>query len=161
MTKTKIQPKNKYHQKNNTPPPAPTPTPTDSNSNICIIKTSVCKTLSSKSSLDYHIGTDNKDSLFFKVSSNTGGGYFNKEWVAYKEIQTYFEKWPDKLPITAVALVDLFKGKSANSPAFLLAILKHEQIIKPMEGMKRHHKHVGDKTFLAEMKKLTSTNLPT
>ncbi|HHA18926.1 MAG TPA: hypothetical protein ENK70_04395 [Methylophaga sp.] len=100
-----------------------------------IIKINECQTLSSNSTLTYHIGCDDKDnSIHFRIVSNTGGGFFNDEWIALSDIQQAFAKWPVDDPITSFALNGLFKGKSANSPAFLMAALKEENIVATLKG---------------------------
>ena len=38
-----------------------------------------------------------------------------------------------------MALWPLFKGKSVNTPAFLLAVLKHEKVVVPVKGKQRIH----------------------
>jgi hypothetical protein len=120
-----------------------------------IIKIHQCPTLSNNSTLTYHIGCDDKDnSIYFRIKANTGGGFFNDEWVAMADIQTAFENWPVDNPLTSFALNDLFTGKSANSPAFLMAILKEEGIVMTLKGKHRNHEYQGDTEFNDAMNKL-------
>lgn len=89
-----------------------------------IIKISDCPSLAKSSTLTYHIGCDDKEAIYFRIHANTGGGFFNNEWIALSDIQQAFDSWPVDNPITSFALNNLFTGKSANSSAFLMAILK-------------------------------------
>jgi len=120
-----------------------------------IIKINQCPTLSNNSTLTYHIGCDEGDdrsdsnqTIYFRINANTGGGFFNDEWIALTDIQAAFEKWPVDSPLTSFALNGLFKGRSANSPAFLMALLKEEGIIMTLKGKHRSHEYQDNDEFL-------------
>jgi len=124
-----------------------------------IIKINQCPTLSNNSTLTYHVGCNDKDtgeadSIHFRIFSNTGGGFFNDEWIALADIQTAFDKWPVDNPLTSFALNGLFTGKSANSPAFMMAILKEEKIVMTLKKKSRSHEYQGSDDFLKGMNKL-------
>jgi hypothetical protein len=125
---------------------------------IRILKKANCHTLSGKSKLTYHIGCTAESEIHFRIHSNDGGGGFSKEWVAWQDIQQVLGKVPKDSPITAVALYRLFKGKSVNTPAFLLAVLKHEKLLQPMKGKKRSHELSDAKAFLTNMEKLMASS---
>jgi hypothetical protein len=125
----------------------------------CIIKIHQCPTLSNNSTLTYHIGTDNDNSIYFRIKANTGGGFFNDEWIALADIQTAFEAWPVDNPLTSFALNGLFTGKSANSPAFLMAILKEEKLVVTLKGKSRAHEYQGDTEFLEGVNKLIADDI--
>ena len=78
--------------------------------------------------------------------------------MAWQDIQKILEKVPKDQPITSIVLYALFKGKSVNTPAFLLAVLKHEGLLRPMKGKKRCHEFVDPNGFPAKVKKLMSSN---
>ncbi len=119
-----------------------------------IIKKATCPTLTGKSKLTYHIGCDDQSEIHFRIHSNTGGGFFSQEWVAWSDIQAALAK---KTPITAIVLHPLFKGKSVNTPAFLLAALKHEKLLRPIKGKQRHHELLDPKAFIARISKKTES----
>jgi len=126
-----------------------------------IIKINQCPTLSNNSTLTYHIGCDEGDdridrnqTIYFRINANTGGGFFNDEWIALTDIQQAFDKWQVDSPLTSFALNDLFKGRSANSPAFLMAILKEEMIVVTLKGKHRSHEYQGSDEFLDGVSKL-------
>jgi hypothetical protein len=135
-----------------------TSTISDPLGSIRILKKANCPTLSGKSKLTYHIGCTTDSKIFLRIHANDGGGLFSQEWVAWKEIQQVLSKVPKDNPITAVVLYRLFKGKSVNTPAFLLAVLKHEKLIQTVKGKKRSHELTDPKAFLARMDKLMASS---
>lgn len=58
------------------------------------IKTFNCPTVSGKSQLTYAIGKDDAGDIHFSITSNSGGGFFSAEWVAWKDIHASLEKKP-------------------------------------------------------------------
>ena len=121
-----------------------------------ILKTAKCPTLSGKSTLTYHVGKSPSDELFLKVSANTGGGFFNEEWISLDRIREALEKQTEET-ITAVALYPLFRGKSVNTPAFLLATLKHEKLLK--QSKQRQYQWADLKAFTARIDKLVASDV--
>ena len=89
---------------------------TDEVSSIRILKMGSCPSLSCKSTLTYHIGCNGESEILFRVVANTGGGFFNDEWVSFNAIQGAFDKQPKDKPIAALMLQPLFQGRSMNSP---------------------------------------------
>jgi hypothetical protein len=120
-----------------------------------ILKTGTCPSLSGKSTLTYHLGRDAKNALFLRIHANTGGGFFSREWVAWKAIQSVLEKHPQ--PFTSIALHPLFRGKSANTPAFLLAVLKTEGLLRQLKGKQRSHEVMDFKAFLDGVNRLIAS----
>ena len=119
---------------------------------IRIIKTATCQSISGKSTLTYNIGCTPKSNVSICILSNTGGGYFSNEWVSLNAIQHALEK--SNKQITSTILQPLFRGKSANTPAFLLAVLKHEGLVQLSKDKLRFHEYVGSDKFMDEVKKL-------
>ena len=108
-------------------------------SELSIVKKGTCPTLSGKSKLSYVIGRDDKE-VFIRIASNTGGGFYSGEWVAVKDIEAAVQVTPDE--VTSISLFRLFKGKSVNTPGYLLAALKHEGVVQTVKGKKRKHTYV-------------------
>ena len=126
-------------------------TPDDA-STIRIIKSGSCTNLSGKSQLEYHIGSEANGEVYFRVSSNSGGGFFSPEWISLKGIQVAFQKAPK--PITSFALWPLFKGKSSNSPGFLFAALLAEGLVEHDKENPRVYVALSPDSFRLEMTKL-------
>jgi hypothetical protein len=54
----------------------------------------------------------------------------SQEWVSLKDILDVFGEVPEGQPITSFVLQPLFKGKSVNTPAFLVAAIKRASVKK-------------------------------
>ena len=123
---------------------------------ISVVKTATCETLTRKSRLTYQIGTLPDGEVYFRIHKNSGNGFFSREWIALADIQKAIAKIPAGKPVTAIVLVDLFTGKSVNTPGFLLAVLVQEQLLVPMQGKKRSHEAVSPTEFLEKVRQLVS-----
>ncbi len=120
-----------------------------------ILKKAQCPTISGKSDLTYNIACDPRKSLYVRVASNSGGGFFSQEWVALKDIQQALR---GDSPISAIRLMPLFRGQSVNTPGFLLAVLAAEGLIRPLPGKQRVHELVQNSDFQTRMDKLIASN---
>jgi hypothetical protein len=89
---------------------------------VRILGTSSCSSLSGKSALIYNIGMDTEGQTQIQVVGNDGGGYFNNDWITFKDIQAELKQKPHE--ISSGSLRSLYPSKSNNSPGFLLAVLK-------------------------------------
>lgn len=115
---------------------------------VTVIKEGKCKTLT------YNIGTDEEGGIQFKISGNTGGGFYSSEWVSYADIQAAFKAWPEDSPITSMALRPLFRGKSVNTPGFLVSVLCAERLLEPMPDRQRVHRACDPARFLDSIEEL-------
>ena len=120
-----------------------------------IIQTSKCQTVSNKSTLTYNIAADDKDNIFIRIIGNTGGGYFSNEWVSLDHITSILSDTPADSTITSINLIPLFKGKSVNTPGYLLAALVNEGLLSANQEKKRHYAYSGVDAFLAKVSKKT------
>jgi len=118
---------------------------------IRVIKTATCKSLSGKSDLTYHLGVDADSNILIRIAINSGGGYFNQEWVALSAIQKILETYP---VISSFSLRSLYVGKSTNSPGFLLAALKSESLVKLKGEKERSYVALDSASFMAETQAL-------
>ena len=112
-----------------------------------VLSTGTCETLSGNSRLTYHIGSMPDGEIYLRVHSNTGGGFFSQEWIALQDILTVLKKRPDGKPITSILLMPLYRGRSANTPGFMMAVLLHEKLIRSLQGKLRRHE-LGDPSVL-------------
>ena len=134
---------------------------------IKVIKIGSCHNISGKHKLTYQIGCNESQEICFRVIENSGGGYFSSEWVTLHAIQKVIET--AATPTTSTSLFPLFKGKSVNTPAFLLAVLVNEKLVELHTENTRAYQLTNHAEFLTEIKKLapinveidTSTNIPT
>ena len=91
-----------------------------------VLSTGTCETLSGSSKLTYHIGIMPDGEIYLRVYGNTGGGFFSQDWISLRDILTALKKRPEGKPITSILLNPLFKGRSAITPGFMMAVLLHE-----------------------------------
>lgn len=91
---------------------------------IEIIKIGHCPSLSGKTSLTYHVGR-RKNQIYIQLYENSNGGFFCKEWVSLEHLGV-----EDQKPISSDSIQAIFKGKSANTGGFLLAVLLQEGFVQ-------------------------------
>jgi hypothetical protein len=130
----------------------------EDNPDMRILKKATCKTLSGKSTLTYQIGCLPDSTVHLCIAGNDGGGMFSQEWVPFEAVQEALKDDDEGAAITSVRLTPLFKGKSVNTPSFLLAALKHLKLVRPMQGKQRHHERLDPQPFLEQMEKLMSSS---
>ena len=130
-----------------------------SSDNIRVLKTETCNSLSGKSKITYHIGCTPDFKIYFRISTNTGGGFFSQEWVSWNDILDALKKCPSGTPISSIFLYKLYTGKSVNTPSFLLAALKHLKLVQPIKDKKRCHELLDSKPFMDDIKKLMATKV--
>ena len=119
-----------------------------------VLSTGTCDTLSGSSRLTYHIGSLPDGEIYLRVHSNTGGGFFSQEWIALQDILTALKKRPDGKPITSILLMPLYRGRSANTPGFLLSVLLHEKVVRSLQGKLRRHQLADPSVFTDKVQKL-------
>jgi hypothetical protein len=103
----------------------------------------------------YEVGLTEEGVLQLRVVANSGGGTWSNEWQTLEAIQKAMDKVPKGEPVTADALIPLFKGASQNSPYFLAAALKHVGMIVPSESKKRCYDRADPKAFMDEMRSIS------
>ena len=95
--------------------------------------------------------------IYLRVNGNTGGGFFSQEWISLRDILTALKKRPDGKPITSILLNPLLRGKSANTPGFMMAVLLHEKVIRSMQGKLRRHELADPSVFTEKVEKLMAS----
>ena len=119
---------------------------------IHTIKTGNCASRSGKSKLTYLIGADSDSEIHFRINGNTGNGFFNNDWIPLKTILELLGKSGGAF--TSFTLHPLLKGKSNNTPAFLIASLLEEDIIHRSVSEKRCYELGEVSVFMAKIKPL-------
>ena len=128
-------------------------TSTTTDPTLRILKSGTCPSLSGKSKLAYEFAAGPTSDLQVRIARNTGGGYFSDQWVKWERLQGVLDKNGAK-PITCHTLGPLFKVQSVNTPGFLLAVLKHEGLVRPSEEQPRCYERTDPSAFYAELKVL-------
>ena len=119
---------------------------------IHTIKTGNCSSRSGKSKLTYLIGADSDSEIHFRINGNTGNGFFNNDWIPLKTILELLGKSGGAF--TSFTLHPLLKGKSNNTPAFLIASLLEEDIIHRSVSEKRCYELSDVSVFMTKIKPL-------
>jgi len=128
------------------------PKPLEQDANTLVnMGTEHCPTLSGRSSLTYHITLDAEAKVFIRIFSNSGGGYFSNEYVAFDRVLAIVEAHSEQLPLTSMDLVPLFSGKSVNTPGYLLAVLVNEKVVLPSVSKQRQWIFGDVKAFIAKV----------
>ena len=122
-----------------------------------VLKSGTCPSLSGKSRLTYEIACGTANDLHVRIAQNSGTGYFSSAWIAWVQLQAVLDKNGAK-PITHHTLSPLFKGRSVNTPGFLLAALKHEGLVQPHSEVPRCYERTDPARFYAELKTLLSAS---
>ena len=121
---------------------------------IQVLKDDTCPTSSGKSTIGYQVGCNEAGEVFFRLTSNTGGGMFTKSWISYTDVQTALASWPDDQAITSMALRSISRGKSANDAGFHTAILVAQGLLEKNSGKSRVHRACDPAPFLASVEEL-------
>ena len=100
--------------------------------------------------LTHHVG-HSEGKLHLRITGNTGGGFFSDEWIQLSDI---LETLSEQETFSTTILAPLFQSKSANNAGFLVAALKAECIILPIEGKKRLFSLGDVEPFVTAMNKL-------
>ena len=119
---------------------------------VRILGTSSCASLSGKSTLSYRIGMDTEGQIHIQVIGNDGGGYFNDDWIAFKDIQAVLAKQPKE--ISSGSLRCLYVSKSNNSPGFLAGVLKAVGLVQVSTTNPRCYEALDPAVFIAGVKTL-------
>lgn len=120
-----------------------------------ILKVASCSNSSGKATLTYHIGCTTDKDIQFRVTANTGGGLFSPEWVSLSAIQPALAQAP--FPLTSFPLINLYQGRSTNTPGFLMAVLKSEGLVSNLEGKIRGYEQIDSTAFMAEVNALIAS----
>mgnify|MGYP000856101061 CR=1 FL=1 len=122
-----------------------------------ILKVGRCPTVSGKSTLTYHVGCTAESAIQIRLYANSGNGFLNQDWIPWTAIQERLKPQSGESTFTSQVLHALFRGKSLNSPGFLMAVLKAEGVVKPSTVKRRCYEATKDARFLAEIERLMAS----
>ena len=124
--------------------------------NVRVLKAGTCPTLSGRGNLKYEIGADEASNLAIRLTGNSGGGFFNGDWVGFDAVSKILQSPYVQKGLSSTAFVPIYRGKSMNSPSFLAAVLKAEGVIRLQEGKSRSYEVADLEGFLASASAHTS-----
>ncbi len=122
-----------------------------------ILKIGRCPTVSGKSTLTYHVGCTPESAIQIRLYANSGNGFLNQDWIAWTAIQERLKPQSGEAFFTSQVLHALFRGKSLNSPGFLMAVLKAEGVVKASAVKRRCYEPTKDAGFLAGIERLMAS----
>ena len=119
-------------------------------STIITLKTAICTSSSGRSKLNYHIGEDPESSHHLRIYSNSGNGFCNDDWLSLSSIVSVLENTVGEF--TTQVFQPLLRGKSKNTPAFLMAVLLQEGLVRQVSAKKRCYVLNDVKAFQESLK---------
>ena len=126
---------------------------------IRVLKVASCPSISGRSTLTYHLGVSPDSDVKLRVFANSGGGFFCREWISLKAIQQIMEKRTAANPVVSSVFGGLFAGKSVNTTGFILAVLKHLGLVKPIKEKPRCYEAADPGDFMANLKALIDSSV--
>lgn len=130
---------------------------TSASLNVRVLKNGTCPTLSGRGSLKYEIGADEASNVAIRLTGNSGGGFFNGDWVGFDAVSKILQSPYVQKGLSSTAFVPIYRGKSMNSPSFLAAVLKAEGVIRLQAGKTRSYEVADLEGFLASVSSHTSS----
>lgn len=107
-----------------------------------------CPSVTGRSILTFQAGRrpdDQHNIPHLRISRNSGGGMFCKDWAPIGQIDAVIAKAD---PVTARSFDEIHPGRSINTGGFLLAIVKDLGVVQPKEDNGRHHELVPGASVL-------------
>ena len=133
----------------------------EDNPDMRVLKTATCKSISGRSSLKYELGCSSDNAVYLRITNNSASGQFSPEWVKIEDILKALSKGRKEDPLTSYRLEPLLSGRSVNTPAFIMAALTNERLLRVLKGKKRGHEFLDPEGFTAKMNKLVSAKATT
>jgi hypothetical protein len=119
-----------------------------SEAELRVLKTGTCVSTSGKSKLTYEVGCTPDSEIHLRITANTGSGAISQNWIPFKAIREALASVPPG-ELTSSHLHPLYAGKSVNTPAFLLAALMSEGLVRPSTSKRRCYECADDAQFSA------------
>ena len=111
---------------------------------IRVLKDGNCPSLTGRSALGYQLGLKDESELYLRLVSNTGSGFFSKEWIACTVIEQLITGAAE---LTSTSFKTLFPNKSVNTGGFVMAVIKALGLIQSNVLNSRWHEQAKEMTF--------------
>ena len=117
---------------------------------------------SSTGLIGYELAKDDKNTtLHLRLTSNSDGGLFSKEWIKLDDIYDLIQKLGDK-PFNSSVFKPLFKSGSANNASFIAAVLRHEELALIIPTEKKVFLHLANPLIVNQQDRIAKLKpLPT
>ena len=124
--------------------PGSIPVATGADDQIRVLKSGSCPSLTGRSTLGYQLGCKGESELYLRLVSNTGSGFFSKEWIPCSMIEQLITGAAE---LTSTSFKTLFPNKSVNTGGFVMAVVKALGLIQTNADNSRWHEHIKEMTF--------------
>ena len=124
--------------------PLPDNPPSSLDTLIRVLKQDSCPSLTARSTLGYELGLKDESELYLRLVSNTGSGFFSKEWIACSVIEQLITGASE---LTSTSFKTLFPNKSVNTGGFVMAVVKALGLIQTNVLNTRWHEQVAEASF--------------
>ena len=111
---------------------------------IRVLKADNCPSLTARSTLGYELGLKDESELYLRLVSNTGSGFFSKEWIPCSVIEQLITGANE---LTSTSFKTLFPNKSVNTGGFVMAVIKALGLIQSNVLNSRWHEQAKEMTF--------------
>lgn len=123
-----------------------------------VVKAGECPKLSPKSQdlLSYQIALNAEDKdLYIRISGNSGGGLFSRNWLKLEDIFALLDKQKDKV-ISSSILKEVMGAGSANNCGFMSGILREIKLLEQSpKGIFSHQLTPEYESIKAELRALS------
>ena len=126
------------------PESTPASPPENLDNLIRVLKNDSCPSLTARSTLGYELGLKDESELYLRLVSNTGSGFFSKEWIPCSVIEQLITGANE---LTSTSFKTLFPNKSVNTGGFVMAVIKALGLIETNPQNTRWHQQTPEMTF--------------
>jgi len=124
---------------------------------VRIVKIAECGSLSNRSRLIYQLGVAVNGDIQLRIFRNSARGYFCKDWVSWALIDMQLNEAPSFSSGDIQRL--LFEGKSVNSGAFAVGVLRNEGLVRNVPDSLRCYERLDPTDWLAEIQALSHAGI--
>jgi hypothetical protein len=116
---------------------ADSPAAADKPNPVRVLRSIECDSLSRMSRLTFQYGLRDDTEIVIRISANSGNGMFSDDWVRADDVLNVLRSPDNQEAISSLAFRPLYVGKSVNTPSFLMAALRHEEVITTHPTLRR------------------------
>jgi len=96
---------------------------------VRVIRSIECDSLARTCRLTYELGVKGEGEAVIRIAGNSGNGMFSEEWVSMRDVLNILRVPLHQEAISSMAFRPLYAGRSINSPSFLMAALRNEEVV--------------------------------
>lgn len=127
---------------------------------VRVLKTIECDSLARSSILKYELGVRGEGEAVIRIAGNSGNGMFSEEWVSMRDVLNILRVPAHQEAISSMAFRPLYAGRSINSPSFLMAALRNEEVVVAHPSKRRCYQVSAASAFEERIEQLASGEEP-